>query len=175
MKVITAPESIDKINRKSVSVFLAGGICNCPWWQKDVIKKLEQKGFEGYVFNPRRENFPMHDPKAAYEQIKWEYEALNEAKIFSMWFCAGESDQPICMYELGRNIALHSIGGSPFIYTEPFTHVAVGIEPGYKREQDVRIQLSLINEELADRISNNLEEHVENIILCAKSCSDLNL
>lgn len=30
MKVITAPEPTDT---DSTSVFLAGGITNCPWWQ----------------------------------------------------------------------------------------------------------------------------------------------
>ena len=28
------------------------------------------------VFNPKRENFPIDDPNAAYEQIAWEFSWL---------------------------------------------------------------------------------------------------
>jgi hypothetical protein len=31
---------------------------------------------EVYLFNPRRENFPINDPNASKEQIEWEYVAF---------------------------------------------------------------------------------------------------
>lgn len=140
MKVITAPEQYEKQER-DVLMFLAGGITNCKDWQKEVIVLLEKVNpSDLVVFNPRRDNFPIHDPNAAKEQITWEFKYLNMADIFTMYFCSGDSDQPICMYELGRH--LHRIsednGGDNII-----NHVVVSVEDGYKRKNDVIIQTSL--------------------------------
>lgn len=146
------------------SVFLAGGISDCPNWQKEVIKEL--KNLPCIVLNPRREDFPIDDPKAAEEQITWEFRALHHANVFSMWFCAGPSDQPICMYELGRNLALRQ-------YKHNFMEkIAIGVEPGYKREKDVYIQCELVHPGLAENISWSLEEHINKINYCLleKAC-----
>jgi len=151
MKVITAPEPFPALACRETSVFLAGGITGCPDWQQEVIGLLAGVG-TGTLLNPRRENFPIHDPNAARAQITWEFHALNRADIFSMWFCAGPSDQPICMYELGRHLTKHAP-----------RHVIIGIEPGYRREADVRIQTELVNVELASRISTTLVSHAYNI------------
>ena len=106
MRIITAPEPLD-INDDDVVVFLAGGITNCPNWQKEVIELL-QRAVSRYsnlvILNPRRDNFPIDDLNAAEEQITWEFNALERCTVFSMYFSDGDSDQPICMYELGRNI-----------------------------------------------------------------------
>ena len=150
MKVITAPEALYEGNEPTV--FLAGGITDCPWWQDDVIAMLTN--YPGIIYNPRRKDFPMDDPNAAEEQITWEYNALNKANIFSMWFCAGKSDQPICMYELGRHVT--RLDEHSFL-----DRVVIGVEPGYKREQDVRIQMDLISPTIF--ISSTLEEHAANI------------
>lgn len=152
MKVITAVEPIEM---GYPSVFLAGGITNCPEWQDVVIKKLVGRK-QGTLLNPRRKNFPIDDPNAAKEQIMWEFEALTAVDIFSMWFSNAPSDQPICMYELGRYLVLKAIYGD-------LDRVAIGIETGYKRESDVRIQTELIDTRLATRISSSLEEHVVRI------------
>ena len=152
MQVITAPEPL--VDPREPTVFLAGGITNCPWWQDDLIAMLAN--YEGYIYNPRRRNFPIEDPNAAQEQITWEFEALNRCRVFSMWFCSGESDQPICQYELGRHLVR-------FDYTNALEQVVIGVEPGYRREQDVRIQTSLVNSKLGTRISSSLEEHAANI------------
>jgi hypothetical protein len=152
MIIITAPEKL--INIDKPTVFLAGGITDCPEWQDEIIKKL--KPFDDAIlFNPRRKNFPIEDPNAAKEQITWEFDALEQSDIFSMWFCKGKSDQPICMYELGRNVALH---------IKNIDSIVIGVEKGYKREQDVRIQMELINKKLADKISSNLSQHTLNIL-----------
>ena len=109
MRMITAPE---KYERKSgdITVFLAGGITNCHNWQEEILKYLDtdftpEITSKLVIFNPRRKNFHINDPNATEQQITWEFNRLEEADIFSMYFCAGESDQPICMYELGRYIS----------------------------------------------------------------------
>ena len=56
-----------------------------------------------------------------------------------MYFCNAPSDQPICMYELGRNIS--EIRNE---YMGTWGHrIIVSVEKGYKREQDVLIQTRL--------------------------------
>lgn len=125
MKVITAVEEIGYPDKPTI--FMAGGITDCPEWQDDLIELLKDND-DGVLLNPRRKNFPIHDPNASQEQIEWEFHALNNAKVFSMWFSAGPSVQLICMYELGRHLA-----------TKHWTQIVIGIEPGYLRTQDVEI------------------------------------
>ena len=110
MKVITAVEK-HNLNTLEIPCFLAGGITNCSEWQNKVINGLSKKlkndleSEKLVLFNPRRENFPIFDPTASLEQIHWEYEWLEKCQIFSMFFDGtAKSDQPICFYELGRNI-----------------------------------------------------------------------
>lgn len=131
MKVVTAPNRV-MVEETDIQIFLAGGITNCPEWQDVVIAKLEDT--PGVLYNPRRKNFPIHDPGAAQEQIRWEFEHLEKADLFSIWFCNAPSDQPICMYELGRNLARFEHSNLPGF-------VVVGVEPGYRREQDVYHQV----------------------------------
>jgi len=134
IQVITAP-STEK--PKYVSVFLAGGITNCKEWQKEVIEELEYYNIS--VFNPRQEHFDVSDTSASLKQIAWEYERLEKMDIFSMYFCNDNSDQPICMYELGRNI-IRMQNRFPNDWQK---RIVVSVEDGYKRKQDVLIQLSL--------------------------------
>lgn len=169
MILYTAPRPFTLGVQGLPSVFLAGGITNCPNWQDEVIKGLE--GTDCIILNPRRENFPIDDPNASEEQITWEFHALNQCDIFSMWFSDAPSDQPICMYELGRQVALRQ-------YKADYLHeIAVGVEPGYKREKDVFIQLNLIHPELGEDISWSLDKHIYNIkrkidsYLIRKACS----
>ena len=145
MKIIIAPEIyIDK--KDHIKCFLAGGITNCPEWQKAVIKNIEEYALDTKVnlkyldiYNPRRDNFPIHDPNAAEEQIKWEFNYLEKCDIFSMYFCNALSDQPICMYELGRNISEKMSKCQ-----DTWKHrIIISVEKGYKREQDVLIQTKL--------------------------------
>ena len=166
MKIITAPEHYDPIST-DILVFLAGGITNCENWQKECIKQLEER-YHGtdnlVVFNPRRENFPINDPSASLQQIQWEFDAIERCDIFSMYFCSGESDQPICMYELGRNI-LRIQNRFPLDWEK---RIVISVERGYKRKQDVLIQTDLatnnklyINTQYSKEIC--LAEHIENI------------
>lgn len=144
MKVVTAPKEYTPFDSE-ISVFLAGGITNCSNWQEDIINRLRESLYADrlssglIVYNPRRENFPIDNPNAAYEQIEWEYNQLSNMDIFSMYFCEGDSDQPICMYELGRYIAKMQ-SSFPIDWER---RIIISVEQGYKRKQDVLVQTSL--------------------------------
>ena len=132
MKVITAVEEYHN-KADDVLCFLAGGINKCPNWQQEVIEELKNIGFNEHlvVFNPRRDNFPIDDPNASEEQIAWEFKWLNRADIFSMYFCNSESVQPICFYELGRNLAIRK------------ENCVISVEDGFSRAKDISIQSRL--------------------------------
>ena len=111
------------------SVFLAGGITDCPDWQSQAVALLGSLSI--VIFNPRRADFPIHDPGAASEQINWEFTHLSRAQVILFWFPdSGPTPQPIALYELGRHVALGH-------------RVAVGADPAYVRRADVLIQLGL--------------------------------
>lgn len=118
---------------RNKSLFMAGGITGCPDWQKDMVAALNHT--ELVLLNPRRANFPMNDPMAAFEQIRWEHIALRIADAVLFWFCKATLC-PIVLYELGSR---------SMVQQQP---IFVGIEPGYKREQDVRIQTSFVRPEV---------------------------
>lgn len=120
------------------SVFLAGGITDCPDWQKIASGPLLDQGY--IVLNPRRENFPIEDPTAAEAQIKWEFRHLHYANVVLFWFPASPSPQPIALYELG----FHAAKG---------TDIAVGVSPGYARKADVYHQMRLSRPQLTVRTS----------------------
>ena len=140
MKIVTAIEDF-KANSYDVVCFLAGGITKCWNWQDEVIKELAKyKNTEKLVIcNPRRPNFPIHDPNASEDQIRWEFKWLERCDIFSMYFSESESVQPICMYELGRNLFRMQIM-YPGTYKD---RIAITCEEGYSRIQDVKIQSKL--------------------------------
>ena len=133
-QIITAP-SIEK--PKYISLFLAGGITNCKEWQKAVMEELKFEDIS--IFNPRQEHFDITNRNASYKQILWEYERLEQMDIFSMYFCNDNSDQPICMYELGRNI-VRMQNRFPSDWQK---RIVISVEDGYKRKQDVIIQTGL--------------------------------
>ena len=169
MRVITAVEQyIPK--EGDITVFLAGGITNCWEWQDKIIELLMEKGDakksnELVIFNPRRKNFPINDPNASYEQICWEFEMLEKADIFSMYFCGDTpSDQPICMYELGRNIVRMQMKYP----TEWQRRIIISVENQYRRKNDVLFQTELatgnkITVRHANDPSNVIDMHVGDI------------
>ena len=175
MKVITAIENYN-LNQLEIPCFLAGGITNCSEWQKDVIKGLNEK-LNGdlqsnclILFNPRRENFPINDPNASLDQIKWEYNWLEKCQIFSMYFDGtAKSDQPICFYELGRNIERMK---QKFPKSWQLRTV-ISVDSNFKRYNDVIIQSKLAtNNEIKVNVSNSYDEliqyHVNNIYFAFK-------
>lgn len=158
MEIITAPEKYVPAEQ-DVVCFLAGGITNCVWWQTAVIDQLKKFTANHLVIcNPRRENFPIDSPGAADEQIAWEFDNLEMADIFSMYFSSGESDQPICMYELGRNI-VRTQDKFPDSWKD---RLVITVESGYRRTKDVFVQTALATDEFDLAIlGNDFNEAVE--------------
>lgn len=133
-QIITAP-SLEI--PKNPTVFLGGGITNCDNWQSKVCDYfMESENIT--LFNPRRETFDITDRTATAQQIHWEFSMLERCDIFSMYFCESESVQPICLYELGRNV-VRMQNRFPTTWKR---RVIVSIEEGYKRTQDVLYQMS---------------------------------
>lgn len=126
MRYVEALENLESPHNQP-TVFLAGGITDCPDWQQELVQLLRDTDL--VLLNPRRANFPMADPTAANQQIDWEHKHLRLADAISFWFCA-EAMQPITLYELGA----WSMTDKPLF---------VGVHPDYSRRQDVEIQTKL--------------------------------
>lgn len=108
-------------------VFIAGGITGCSDWQSHLVKLLSHHNIA--ILNPRRADFPIHDPDAAVAQITWEYTQMIAADVISFWFCP-ETLNPIVLYELG----LWMKNGKPIV---------IGSDRKYQRLSDVVIQTRL--------------------------------
>lgn len=146
MRYVEAPECY-AVGGEKVTVFLAGGITGCPDWQATIVSLLSDTDL--VLFNPRQANFPIHDPIAADEQIQWEHDHLHRADRILFWLPAeNQAGCPIALFELGY--WLHS--------DKP---LEIGVEPGYVREQDVRIQTALARPLLS--IVSTLEDLAEAI------------
>lgn len=110
-------------------VFLAGGISGCPDWQSQAYQLLADLPVA--VANPRRCNFPIHDPDAAAEQIEWEHRHLERADLPLFWFPdSGPVPQPIALFELGA-------------YVDSRKPIVVGCHPDYVRRADLEHQMRL--------------------------------
>ena len=150
MEVITAPEH-KHFYPGTLKVFLAGGICKCIKWQDMVIGDFLNddtidlsNDFNGVcLINPRRTDW-IEEPGAAQKQIEWEFDMIENCDVFTMYFAGGESDQPICMYELGRNI-LKMKYEYPNTWTE---RIVITCDMNYKRLNDVLIQTRLASDGL---------------------------
>ena len=150
INVVTAPEH-RYFPPHSLKIFLAGGICKCVEWQKMVIEELLEDGHniqnrntnDLYILNPRRVDW-IDEPGAAERQIEWEFDMLERCDMFTMYFAGGESDQPICMYELGRNI-LKMRYEYPSSWTD---RIVITCDKNYKRLNDVLVQTRLASDNL---------------------------
>lgn len=150
MKYIESPE-IYKGGKKSL--FLAGGITNCPDWQELMRKALIDTDI--VLLNPRRYDFPIGDPNAAEAQIKWEFDHLRKASMILFWFPC-ETLCPIVLYELGAWLMP--------LYTSK--KIFIGIHPEYKRKQDVEIQTKLVRPFVKivydlESLSNQIKKEIE--------------
>lgn len=128
MKYLEAPEAYSSNATDGPRLFLAGGITGCADWQSQVVAQLQDLPI--VVCNPRRKNFPIHDPAAAAEQIRWEHTWLHAAEAILFWF-SPETLNPIVLFEYGR----YGFNGAASIF--------VGCDPSYARMQDVKIQTAL--------------------------------
>lgn len=129
MSYIECPQIYEGRER---SLFLAGGISNCPIWQPDLVKLL--KGTDLTILNPRRRNFSTDNPNIEEEQIAWEYDHLRKASAVSFWF-PKETLCPITLYELGKQSVLDN-------------PIFIGVHPDYARRRDVEIQTRLARPEI---------------------------
>ena len=121
-------EALDEfVGAGEPSLFLASGISGCPDWQARVAGLLAGTGLT--LLNPRRASFPMDDPAAAEEQIRWEFRHLRRAGAVLFWL-PSETLCPITLYELGA----WSMTAKPLF---------VGVHPDYARRRDVEVQTSL--------------------------------
>lgn len=130
MQVISPPK---EWTGNGSSLFLAGGISNCPDWQSEVIELLADTNL--MLLNPRRPSYPWDDPTAADEQIRWEFGQLRRASAILFWF-PWETLCPIALYELGA-------------WSMTQTPLFVGTHPDYQRRLDVQIQTQLVRPTLA--------------------------
>ncbi len=103
-KIYKAPESIDLIDTHQKSIFLAGSIemNKAVNWQKECEETLSKNFF---IFNPRRYEWnngweQSIDNPDFKEQVLWELNALEKAKIIIMFF-DGNTKSPISLLELG--------------------------------------------------------------------------
>jgi hypothetical protein len=110
-----------------LSLFLAGGISDCPPWQSEIVQNLADTQLT--ILNPRRARFPMADPSAAEAQITWEFCHLRRATWRLFWF-PPQTLCPIALYELGSCTGL--VG-----------RLFVGTHRNYARRRDVEIQMRL--------------------------------
>jgi hypothetical protein len=154
MRYFESPDQYEMYTYGEPTVFLAGGITDCPDWQAEMVdllddayRRLHPGELDLVVFNPRR--FSFRDPKLADEQIEWEFEHLRLADRILFWFPhSPPSVCPISLFELGYWLGQDK-------------RLAVGVEPGYVREDDVRIQTGLIRPEVP--IVSTLEDLAEAI------------
>lgn len=149
MKYIEAPTPYSIGAGDPPSVFLAGGITGCPNWQAQAAALLGDQRV--VVINPNRKHFPIEDPNAADEQIRWEFDCLNKASVILFWFPdSGSVPQPIALYELGWYAAKNRL-------------IVVGADPSYCRRSDVLIQMELGRPDVTVRAT--LEETVADAAL----------
>lgn len=132
MIYIESLNKYDENQHPGNAIFLAGEITGCLDWQQDVVEMLKHTDL--VLLNPRRKDFPIHNPNAAREQIIWEYSHIDMADAVLFWF-SPETLNPIVLYELGAQSQS----------TKP---IFIGVHPEYKRRQDVEIQTELARPEV---------------------------
>lgn len=147
-EVVTAPQH-KYFPPCSMKVFLAGGIQRCIKWQEMVIDfftkmetDLNYTYKHLYLLNPRRADW-LDKPGEDVRQIEWEFDMIERCDLFTMYFAGGDSDQPICMYELGRNIEKMK-QKFPDDWTE---RIIITCDASYKRLKDVLVQTRLATDD----------------------------
>lgn len=125
--VLRSPHSLPLSNQ---SIFLAGGISNCPDWQRLATEYLmeELKDTDLTIINPRRVEDLTIIPE---EQIAWEFQYLEEATRILFWF-PSETLCPITLFELGKCL----------VKCPEKLHI--GCHPLYQRKLDVITQVRLM-------------------------------
>lgn len=139
----------------SRSVFLAGGISNCPDWQEGVAQRIAAEVDNCIIYNPRRLDFDM----SAYEevsrqQIVWEYHALRFSTVNLFWF-PSETLCPITLLEYGSAMERLHPGA-----------LMCGAHPEYQRRFDLEVQNMLRHD---THIFDDLDTLVDQTIILLNS------
>ena len=114
------------------SVFIAGGISNCPDWQSEMVSLTNTDIHD--VVNPRRVGGFDRTGDTAKEQITWEHRALAMVDSCIFWF-PKETLCPITLFELGKMLErTMNVGGM---------RLAIGWHPDYVRAFDLEVQIKL--------------------------------
>ena len=130
----------------NTTVFLAGGITNSWDWQTEVInildeidKKEKQQGVLR-IYNPREEYNVDNKVYTMEDRIKWDYEKMNNATIFSAYLTK-EATQGATLFEIGRYVTRMQM-----IYhsREAWKHLCISIEDGYKHKEKLISYLKMI-------------------------------
>lgn len=155
-KVITSPTPLG--SQSPVSIFLAGGISNCPDWQSPVATRLAAET-NAIIYNPRRVDFDM----SAYEdvsrqQIIWEYYALRMSTVNFFWF-PDETLCPIMLLEYGSAMERLQPGA-----------IMCGTHPNYLRRFDVMEQTKLKQH---GRVFDDLDTMVDQTIMLLNNMEHL--
>jgi hypothetical protein len=129
----------------SNSIFLAGSITGASDWQSKMAGDL---GSFLNVFNPRRKNFDVNNPKMEREQITWEFKCLGFCDHIMFYF-GPETLAPITLFEYGKWLN-ESKNGIKKLY--------ICIHPEYKRKNDIIIQTELENPDLCKNIVFKLSD-----------------
>lgn len=155
MKIVQSPKKLtqNQLDATYTSLFLAGGISNCPNWQETMCERLKSytQGNADFfnhptnsvVFNPRRKGDLVKNGADAKTQILWEHRYLLEATEILFWF-PKETLCPITLFELGKYAQYYKNLYGGFACN----HFFVGIHPEYQRKFDLEVQLKLIFPEI---------------------------
>jgi hypothetical protein len=125
----------------TLSIFLAGGISDCPDWQDDTTRLLRQHFSEEKltIYNPRKSTVKDHscnEDERRFKQIQWEYDNLNTCDICVFYFLE-KSPCPISLYELGRMNERKTLLGKPDLY--------IVVDENYDHRNDVIMQTQIAN------------------------------
>lgn len=143
--LVTSPEVSNETRN---TLFLAGGITNCPDWQAPTAAKLIELT-DLTVFNPRRTAWNMEgSDEESKKQILWEHDHLKKSQFIMFWF-PSETLCPITLLELGK-----------YLMTDK--RLFVGTHPEYQRRLDVIVQSRLERPDL--KIWSNLEDLTSHVV-----------
>jgi len=138
---------VNKKVKNQMSLFLAGGISNCPDWQSILQKLIHAKMPELVLINPRRLDFDISDPTMTETQINWEFRHLLSSSAVSFYF-PPETLCPITLFELGK--------------WSSAKRIFICCHPKYARREDVIIQIGLIRKDV--KVVDTLEDLSEQIV-----------
>jgi len=148
MHIVSPTEYTRNPQSSSKTLFLAGGITDCPNWQDPAAELLLERTTLT-VFNPRRANWNMDKAEEeSRKQILWEHRHLQYADIIVFWFPM-ETLCPITLFELGK-----------YLMTDK--ELIVGTHPEYQRRLDVIVQSRLERPNL--KIWSNLDDMIHTFI-----------